>query len=178
MNESRAAIRYTKAALEYSLEIKATDSVESDMRYILETLDNTPELGELVGSPVLNSDQKKEVLIKVFDQAEELTKNLISLLIEKKRIALLGEVASKFIFLNEQLKGEKVAEITTAIPLSQELEDEILSRVEKITGNKVTVENKIDENILGGFILRIGDMQFNASIANQLNNLKREFTNS
>ena len=100
------------------------------------------------------------------------------MLIEKKRIDLLGEVASKFIFLNEQLKGEKVAEITTAIPLSQDLEDEILSRVEKITGNKITVENKIDEDIIGGFILRIGDMQFNASIANQLNNLKREFTNS
>ena len=178
MNESRAAIRYAKATLEFALESKATNSVESDMRYILETLENNPELQDLLSSPVLTSVQKEDVLMNVFEQAEDITKRLISLLVNNKRIYFLGEVATKFIFLNEQLKGEKVAEITTAVPLTSDLEEEILSRVEGLTGNKVVLENIIDENIIGGFVLRIGDMQFNASIANHLNNLKREFTNS
>ena len=178
MNESRAAVRYAKAALEYALESKATNAVESDMRYILDTLENNPELQDMLSSPVLNTDQKRDVLMNVFEQAEDITKRLIGLLVDNKRISFLGEVASKFIFLNDQLKGEKVAEITTAIPLTAELEEDILSRVEGLTGNKVVVENIIDENIIGGFVLRIGDMQFNASIANHLNNLKREFTNS
>jgi F-type H+-transporting ATPase subunit delta len=50
--------------------------------------------------------------------------------------------------------------------------------VTKATGNKVTLENKIDESIIGGFVLRVGDTQYDASIANKLNGLKREFTNS
>jgi F-type H+-transporting ATPase subunit delta len=58
------------------------------------------------------------------------------------------------------------------------LEKKILAQVEKITSNKITLENQIDESIIGGFILRIGDLQYNASISNKLNNLKREFTNS
>jgi F-type H+-transporting ATPase subunit delta len=103
---------------------------------------------------------------------------MFALLVSKKRIALLNEVALKYIALNERLKGENVALVTTAVPLTPALEKKILAKVEKITSNKITLENQIDESIIGGFILRIGDLQYNASISNKLNNLKREFTNS
>lgn len=178
MNESRAAVRYAKAALEYAIESKATASVEADMRYILDTLKKNPELQEVLESPIITGDQKKNVLLDVFEQSEGITKSLIGLLADNKRIAFLDQVASKFIYLSDLLKGEKVAEITTTIPLSDKLEEEILDRVEKLTGTKVVLKNKIDESIIGGFILRIGDMQFNASISNQLSSLKREFINA
>jgi len=132
----------------------------------------------VLSSPIYKGDQKKEVLLNVFEQSEKITKNLIGLLVDNRRIAHLEEVANKYIYLNDLLKGEKVAEITTAIPLTSELEAEILERMEKITGTKVALENKIDESIIGGFILRIGDIQFNASVSSQLNKLKREFTTS
>ncbi|MGB5236427.1 MAG: ATP synthase F1 subunit delta [Flavobacteriaceae bacterium] len=178
MNESRAAIRYAKATLEHALENNASKAVEGDMRSILATLEGSPELGEVLFSPVITGDQKKNVLLKIFDQCDKITKNLLTLLVENKRISHLGEVAGKFIYLNDLLKGEKIAQVTTAVPLTSDLEKQLLKRVERLTGNKVALENTIDENIIGGFILRIGDTQFNASIANQLNNLKREFTNS
>ena len=76
------------------------------------------------------------------------------------------------------MKGEDVAYVTTAVPLTADLEKKVLAEVSKITGNKVTIENKIDESIIGGFVLRVGDLQYDASIANKLNSLKREFTNS
>ncbi len=178
MSESRAAIRYAKAALEYALETKATASVEGDMRYILDTLEKNPELQEVLDSPVITGEEKKKVLLNVFEQAEVLTKNLIGLLVDNKRISFLDQVATKFIELNDLLKGEKVAQITTAIPLNKQLEEELLTKLEKLTGTKVTLEKNIDEDIIGGFVLRIGDMQFNASIASQLNSLKREFVNA
>ncbi len=178
MSESRAAIRYAKATLDYAIESKATNSVEADMRFILETLENNPDLYDVLGNPVLTGEQKKDIMLNVFEQAEDITKSLIGLLVDNRRISLLDEVARKYIFLNDLLKGEKVAEITTAVPLTSDLEEQILTRVEDLTGNKVALGSKIDQNIIGGFILRIGDLQFNASIANQLNSLKREFTNS
>ena len=103
---------------------------------------------------------------------------LINILIDNKRVDLLNEVAEKYIILNEELKGKEMAFVTTAVPLTPELEKDILKKVTELTGKKVTIENKIDESIVGGFVLRVGDLQYDASIANKLSNLKREFTNS
>lgn len=178
MNESRASIRYAKAALEKALENNASKVVEGDMRSVVATLEDSPALGEVLSNPVLTGEQKKNVLLKIFTKCDKITKNLLILLVENKRISHLAEVAGKYIYLNDLLKGEKIAQVTTAVPLTSDLEKQLLKRVERLTGNKVALENTVDENIIGGFILRIGDMQFNASIANQLNNLKREFTNS
>jgi F-type H+-transporting ATPase subunit delta len=98
--------------------------------------------------------------------------------VENKRISILNEVALKYIIINEQLKGKDVAYVTTAVPMDATMEKKILKQVTAITGNEVTLENTVDENIIGGFVLRVGDLQYDASIANKLNNLKREFTNN
>jgi len=178
MNESRAALRYAKATLNLAVEQKATDAIDRDMRSIVQTISDSNELKEMLASPILEGSSKKEVLLTLFKNFNEITKEVFSLLVSKKRINLLYEVASKYISLNEDLKGENVALVTTAVPLTPSLEKKILSQIGKITKNKITLENQIDESIIGGFILRIGDLQYNASISNKLNSLKREFTNS
>ena len=178
MNESRAALRYAKATLNLAVEQKATDAIDRDMRSIVQTISDSNELKEMLASPILEGSSKKEVLLTLFKNFNEITKEVFSLLVSKKRIDLLYEVASKYIALNEDLKGENVALVTTAVPLTPSLEKKILSQIGKITNNKITLENLIDESIIGGFILRIGDLQYNASISNKLNSLKREFTNS
>ncbi|MGW9684643.1 ATP synthase F1 subunit delta [Flagellimonas sp. 2504JD1-5] len=178
MNESRAAIRYAKATLDFAIEKKAADAVEKDMREISATISENTELQNLLESPVVKGEVKKNSLLLIFKGSNEITKGLIGTLIGNKRIALLQEVALKYIILHEQLKGEGVAYVTTAVPLTGDLEKKILSEVTKLTGNKVTIENKIDESIIGGFVLRVGDLQYDASVANKLNGLKREFTNS
>jgi len=178
MNESRAALRYAKATLNLAVEQKATDAIDRDMRSIVQTISESNELKEMLASPILEGSSKKEVLLTLFKNFNEITKEVFSLLVSKKRIDLLYEVASKYISLNEDLKGENVALVTTAVPLTPSLEKKILSQIGKITKNKITLENQIDESIIGGFILRIGDLQYNASISNKLNSLKREFTNS
>ena len=178
MNENRAAIRYAKATLDYAVEKKAAEAVEKDMRTIAATISENKELQGLLESPIVNSEIKKNVLLEVFKDADEITKGLVQTMLDNKRIAMLQEVAYKYIIQYEKMKGEEVAYVTTAVPLTPELEKKILAQVTKATGNKVTIENKVDESILGGFVLRVGDTQYDASIANKLNGLKREFTNS
>jgi F-type H+-transporting ATPase subunit delta len=178
MNESRAALRYAKATLNLAVDKKATDIVESDMRDVVQTIYDSDELKDMLESPILGGSSKEKVLTAIFKNVNDITREMFALLVSKKRIALLNEVALKYIALNERLKGENVALVTTAVPLTPALEKKILAKVEKITSNKITLENQIDESIIGGFILRIGDLQYNASISNKLNNLKREFTNS
>ena len=177
MNQ-RAALRYAKAVLDLAVDNKATDAVEKDMRDIVATMADSKELRTMLASPVVNGETKKEALKAIFKDASEITKGLLNTLTENKRIALLNEVALKFIILNQDLKGEGVAYVTTAVPLTPELEKKILQQVAKITADKVTIENKIDESIIGGFILRIGDLQYDASVANKLSEIKREFADS
>lgn len=178
MNESRVAIRYAKATLDLSVEEKATEVVEKDMRTVVKTISDSKELQEMLKSPVIRGSVKKNALLSVFKGCHSITEGLIATLTSNKRISLFNEVALKYIILNEQLKGQNVAFVTTAVPITADLEKSILEKVSEFTGNKVSLRNKVDEKIIGGFVLRVGDLQYDASISNKLNSLKREFTNS
>merc|ERR1711977_524025 len=131
----------------------------------------------MLQSPVIKVEDKKEALLKIFSNQSDLTKNLIHLLVANQRLALLGDVAESYISLYNNAQGVKIAEVTTAVPLTSELENTVLAKVKELTGStSVTIKNIVDTAIIGGFILRVGDLQYNASIANKLNRIKREFT--
>lgn len=178
MKEGRAASRYAKATLDLAIEKKVADAVGADMRSIASTIAENKELRTILGSLAVKGEVKKTALHQIFKDSHEIIFRLLEVLADNKRINLLREVALKYIVKYEQIKGEDVAYVTTAVPLSSDLEKKILSEVTDMTGKKVAIENKVDASILGGFVLRIGDLQYDASIANKLNNIKREFTNS
>jgi len=175
MAGARAALRYAKAVLSLALDQKAAEAVNNDMKLIANTIVESKDLSIMLQNPVVRSSVKKKVLNSVFKNTNSVTGNLINTLITNKRIALLEEVASKYIQLFDTLKGTQIAKVTTAIPLTEALKSKVLAKVKELTGKEVEVVNIIDENILGGFILRVGDIQYNASIANKLDKLKREF---
>jgi len=179
MSGSRAAIRYAKAVLQQADETNVSSTVFEDMQCVNETLEASKELRSVLGSPVVKAEDKKQALLSIFVNQSDTTKSLIGILVDNRRINLLADVSKKFIELYNDSQGVKVAQVTTAVPLSSDLEAKVLSKVKELTGSdKVTLENKIDESILGGFVLRIGDLQYNASIANRLEKIKREFSKS
>lgn len=178
MKDSRAAIRYAKAVLDLAVDNKAAEVVERDARSIASTIGDNKELADFLSSPVVKSEVKKKALLEVFKESHQITIGLIDLLIANKRISMLEETALKYIILHEELKGQNVAVVTTAVPLTPELEKAVLKKVSELKGSALTLQNKVDESIIGGFVLRIGDLQYDASIANKLSNLKREFTTS
>ena len=176
MAGARAAIRYAKAVLSLATDQKAKDSVNKDMKQIVKTIAESDDLREMLQNPLVRSSVKKSVLNQVFKNTNAITGNLVNTLIANKRIALLEDVASKYNQLYDTLIGTEIAKVTTAVPLTDALKVKVLAKVKELTGKEVEVVNIIDESILGGFILRVGDIQYNASIANKLNKLKREFT--
>lgn len=178
MNGSRAAIRYAKAILSFALEQQKEVEVNNDMLLVANTIQQSEDLQLLLNSPVLKTELKKTALKEIFsNKTSALTIGLINLLIENKRLPILGEVAKKYTVIYDALKGIDVAKVTTAVPLTEELNQQVLNKVIEITGKKATIESIIDPDIIGGFILRIGDIQYDASIANKLQLLKRTFEN-
>src|SRR5690606_7105480 len=178
MNGNRAAIRYAKASLEHAVGQKADAAVNADMELIAQTIAGSADLRLVLESPVIKAEDKNNALLEIFSGANEISKGLIRTLLENKRISMLQEVALKYTDLYRESKGERRAIVTTAVPLSGELEKKILETVTQATGDQVSLENRIDPDIIGGFVLRIGDTRYDASIASKLNGLKREFTSS
>ena len=178
MSGSRAAIRYAKATLDYAVEQKTTDQVNTDMEKIAETISENVALQQLLSNPILNNQVKKESLAAIFKGYDAISLGLINTLADNKRVNLLQEVALKYTILYEKMKGEEEVLVTTAIPLTEALEKKVLAKVKELTSSKVTLKNNIDQSIVGGFIIKIGDLQYDASMANKLITLKREFTNS
>jgi len=176
MAGERAAIRYAKALLSLSEDKNTSESISKDMALMTNTISGNKELTEVLESPVVISSVKKSAVLEIFKDSNALTVNLVETLNTNNRISILAEVARQYIRLYDELKGIQVATVTTAVPLSEELKIKVLAKVKELTGKEAEVENKIDESILGGFILRVGDTQYDASIANKLNKLKREFT--
>ncbi|TXE13027.1 ATP synthase F1 subunit delta [Seonamhaeicola algicola] len=173
---SRAAVRYAKAALSLATDQKAADAVNNDMVAIAKTISENEELSLVLKSSVIKSEVKKAALTQIFSGINNISSELFNILIANKRIDILESVAQKYTLLFDELNGKEVAQVTTAVPMTKDLEIKVLAKIKELTSKAVEVENIVDENIIGGFILRIGDKQFNASVLNKLNKLKREFT--
>ena len=176
---SRAAIRYAKALLSLSLDLKKVDLVNDDMQLIATTIEENEELQNMLDNPVIKLETQRSTLIALFDKKiDKLSTNLINLLIENKRLPILQEVAFQYTLLFDEHNGAQNAEVTTAVPLTGVLEEKVLAKVKELTGKKVSLENIVDPAIIGGFILRVGDKQFDASILGKMNNLRRAFENN
>jgi F-type H+-transporting ATPase subunit delta len=176
MAASRASIRYAKAVLSLAVENKVAETVAADMKVISNTIADNAELALMLQSPVIRSADKQTVLNKVFGKTNKATKSLIDTLIINKRIALLDDVASKYTQLYDAMRDSQVARVTTAVPLTDALKTKVLDKVKELTGKSADLVNVVDTSIIGGFVLRVGDLEYNASVANKLNNLKREFS--
>lgn len=174
---SRAAIRYAKAILETAVANGNANKVNDDMLLIVATVAGSTELSEFLSSPITSSEVKLNALKEVFASVQPETNSLFRLLQENKRFEILATIAFHFNAQFDEMNGVEVAKITTAFPITAELEKQVLAKIAKISDKKITVENVVDPAIIGGFILRIGDKQYNASVANRLQELRREFSN-
>ncbi|WP_412987528.1 ATP synthase F1 subunit delta [Pontimicrobium sp. IMCC45349] len=176
MAGTRAAIRYAKAVLSLAADQKAADAVNNDMMLIANTVEQSEELSQMLKSSVIKSEDKKQVLGKLFPNLNTISSGLFDVLVTNKRIDILGDIASKYSVLFDELNGKETATVTTAVPMTSDLELKVLAKVKELTSKTVVLENVVDKDIIGGFILRVGDKQYNASISDKLNKLKREFT--
>jgi F-type H+-transporting ATPase subunit delta len=177
MAGTRAAIRYAKAVLDLAQTQNTAQAVNEDMMLVAKSVHENKDLREMLQSAVIKSTDKRQALLKVFPNANSMFSGLLDVLVTNKRVNILGDVASKYVQLFEKAQNIEVAHVTTAIELTDDLKKKVLAKVKALTSaEKIEIKNTVDESILGGFILRVGDIQYNASISNQLSALKREFT--
>ncbi len=176
MKGTRAALRYAKATLNLAKEKSLAKEVNDDMMLIQSTIEENHDLEIMLKSPVIKSGPKRAVLTDIFGKkVNGITMGLINLLIENKRLSLLNLVAKEYVVIYDFLQGVEVAQITSAVPLTKELEAEIFKKIKESIGKEISMNNVIDPSIIGGFVLRIGDKLYDSSVSSRLKNLLSQF---
>lgn len=174
---SRAAIRYAKAILDNATASGTAQAVNFDMIDIASTVSGNKELRTFLASPVVKQDVKKAAVLEIFSNTQNGTKELFEILCSNSRFEILSEIATQYTQLYNDSIGVETAYVTTAVAITPEIEKKVLQKVAEFSTKKISIQNNIDPSIIGGFILRVGDKQFNASVAYKLNELKRELVN-
>lgn len=177
MTGSRAAVRYAKAVLEMAQPAGNAALVAQDMSLIATTINKNAELHDFINSPNVKAEVKESALKEIFANTQTVTKGLFKLLNENKRFGILQDVAKRYQQQYDVANGLEEATVTTAFEITPELEAKVLDKIKEFSDKKVTLKNIVDPSIIGGFIIRIGDKQYNASVANRLLTLKRELSN-
>lgn len=179
MKDTRAALRYAKAILNLAKESKEDDAVNKDMHFIADTISDNKELDTLLHSPVVKASDKVKLLEALFSKkVSKITEGLFKLLKENKRIDMIVDIAKQYAIIYDFEHHIQVAKVTTAVPITEDIEKKVLAKIVELTGDQANLENIVNPDILGGFILRVGDVQYDASISNYLHELRKEFDNS
>ena len=179
MRDARTALRYAKAILNLAKDSKDESSVNEDMLLIAATIAENDELDVVLKSPIIKSSDKIKVLNAMFaKKVNNITLGLFNILLENKRIPMLESIAKQYAIIYDFDKHIQEAKVTTAVPITAEIEQQVLAKIVAITGDKANLVNEVNPDILGGFILRVGDVQYDASISNYLSELKKNFDNS
>lgn len=176
MSELRIASRYAKSLLELAAEKKALSAVMKDMSQFQAICEENRDFVVMLRNPVISHLKKLEILQKIFKgKVNKITLAMLDIIARKNRERFLPEIANEFKRQYNAHQGIVEASITTVVPLSKTLKKEFGDIVKKITGQEVELTERVNPDILGGFILKIGDRQIDDSINSRLKELKLKF---
>ncbi len=176
MKSTKAAARYAKALLELAVENNKVDQIASDMKYLVQVSAETPEFQIVMNSPVVNSDKKLSIFAELFGSFDQITSKFMELITKNRREYMLVQIAEAYGEQLNTMRGIVPLTLISAVPLNDKIKKDILGKVESAVKGKLDVTEMIDETLIGGFIIRMGDKQIDASISSQLSNLKQLLT--
>jgi F-type H+-transporting ATPase subunit delta len=180
MLNPRLAARYAKSVLDLAVEKGKLEEVYADMQWFVSVNRSNPDVLNLFRSPVIKGDKKIKIIEAVTaGKLNEITNAFIRLMILKGREYFFPEVATAFITQYKQHKNIHTVKLTTAVAISDSLKKEIVDQVKKNPEMRnIELETKVDENIIGGFVIQTGDQLIDASIAYDLKAIARQFENN
>ncbi|SHK01223.1 ATP synthase F1 subunit delta [Epilithonimonas mollis] len=175
MLTSKVAKRYAQGLLDFTQESGNTDAVFGEMKDIVKIMSKSRELNTFFSTPIIDARKKEAIALEIFKDFSPVSKNIIRLVIKQGREAQLKNIAQEFINKVEDIKGTQRISLVTATQLSEQNIQKIIADSNMVNVSNYDLETIIKPDILGGYILRVGDQQIDASVKTKLNNIKKEF---
>lgn len=174
MKNTKVAIRYAKSLLDLALEKGVLNEVNADAKTINNTAAESHDFALFLNSPIVKADKKVAVFKEMFGgKVNEITLSFINLLAAKRRESMLVEIMEEFTNLYNKHKGIEKAVVITASGLDDTLRKKVYQIVKDSAKSEVELVEKVDKNIIGGFILKIGSNQYDSSVLRSIRNLKQ-----
>src|SRR6185503_17167209 len=180
MLNPRIASRYAKSLIDLALEKGQLEEVYADMEWLQKVIRSNRDFVNLLKSPVIKADTKKKIVHAVTKgNIGEMTSAFNALLITKGRESVLPEMVTAFIAAYKKHKHIQVVKLTTASPVTEAVKEAIIAQVKKTAGfQHIELEEKVDPELIGGFVLQAGDKLIDASVAYDLRAIARQFENN
>lgn len=176
MSNHRIAIRYAKPLLALAEEQNVLEEVMDDMSNFANLCEENRDFLLMLRSPIIPHLKKAEILNKIFKgKTSGLTLSAFDIIARKHRENLLPEIAAEFVVQYNIKKGLQDAVVTTTYPIDAKTRKSFEEIVEKVTGNKAVLKEEVNPDIIGGFILKMGDKQLDQSIASDLKEIRIKF---
>lgn len=175
MASSKVANRYAQSFLDTSIEKNVLDIVSKDFDLIHQSLNKSHELKRAFKSPVIKTETKQSILTEIFGKL--ISKNSLDFLnfvIVKGREELFTEILEKFEYLKDETIGSVKVDVTTAFVFTEEQKIQLQQKFESNLKTKARLTFKVDQNIIGGFVAKVRDTVYNASMIHQLGLLKKQ----
>ena len=178
MGANRIASRYAKALISLAIEEKLLPAVFEDMTMFKKACEDSREFVLLLKSQVVKTDKKLAILGEIFDKKmSKESMAFVNMITSNKRERYLENIINEFFILYKSHKNIVTAVITTAVKLDASLRKAVEDKVAKAYGGaEVEIEERVKEDIIGGFILRVGDDQWDASVLKDLRALKKTYS--
>jgi F-type H+-transporting ATPase subunit delta len=180
MSNTRLAGRYAKSLLDLATEQGQLEAVYADMKYIQAACHASSDFVSMLRSPIIKADQKNSIINEVLkNKVGSLTNSFTVLLVKKGRELELPEMAAAFIEQYNAINGIHQVTLTTALAVSEDIKKSIEQKVKTAAQFKtVELTTKIDESLIGGFVLEFNNNLVDASIARDLKDIKKQFLNN
>ena len=167
-----AAKRHAQAVFQLALERGELERWLDDLKTIATTL-SEPQLMAILESPKVHLDEKMDLISRCLPGVSQLALNLVYLLVTRRRLRLIDQIVSEYQRLADAYQGLEHAEVTTAIPLDEEDKKRLSERLAELTGTRIMLTTKVDPDVIGGFVVRIGDRLIDGSTKNKLDSLRK-----
>jgi len=166
---------YAQALMSLAQDQNLEDQFGEDSQAVLELLVASEELEQFLRNPLIGEDAKKGVLGEISSDLNPLFKNFLKLLVDKGRVGFIVPVLQRYQELLRQLRGTVLAEVTSAIDLSESQQDQIRQKVVVMTrAERVDLDVSIEPDLLGGVIIKVGSQVVDASLRGQLRRLSMQ----
>ncbi|MCL4458558.1 MAG: ATP synthase F1 subunit delta [Chloroflexi bacterium] len=167
--------RYARAIFDLALEKGDFDKWLADLQTICNLLRDA-EIGSFLANPEVSFTEKKEVVDTALPGLEQTRRNFVYLLFEKRRIGEIEVIVEEFQRLINQQRGLEIAQVTTAIPLSETMAAAVARSLSELTGKQIVLSCTVDPGIIGGIIAKIGDRLLDGSVVGRLESLRKQLS--
>jgi F-type H+-transporting ATPase subunit delta len=167
---------YAEALYDAAAESGAVEAVKADLAGFRTAFADSEDLARTLENPEVDTPHKRAVVTALSAGANRLVANFLQLLVDRGRIGEIGEIADAFDARVDEAEGRIAVEALTAVPLTDDLRRSIVDKVQADTGRTVALAERVDPEVLGGLVLRVGGYVVDGSLRSRLAGLQRSLT--